>query len=604
MKEFIRKYRLFIVLGVILVLGVFLRSYNFSDWLHFELDQSRDAVVVDLAVEQGVGNLPLLGPKAAGSFLRLGPAFYNFEYLSALIFGKTPEGMAAHNLIFSILALPLFYLFMRRYFNQKISLSLLLLFSSSLFLVLYSRFGWNPNSLPFFILLAFYGLLRSVDHEEKNKGWWLILSAFSLAILTQLHFVAFLGIPTIVFLFLVIKRPRIKWAYWLGAFLIIITLYLPLIINDFKTGGDNIKEFSKVFAKKSSSGENTLLEKGFRNYNENALGYLLMTTSYQKAELPKLKQTGAKFNAVCDGGCRDGLLFGGIALLGFSLGILLLLLRLKKALSPLQSLLKKEKSSPANDFIILSSLWFGVSFLLFIPIAYDFAPRFFLIVFALPFVFLGLTLQFLEEKIKHRNLFLIVFATIIILLFCANLLAVKNRFSELARTSKENFEIKPDRILKEKYRVTLGQQRLVVNYIENIHNQNGFPVYLNSEAFYRRSLLYLLGEKGIPHDDFRNSQLSDLIFRQGNYFLVYPLNVNLKNRTKKYLTNYEIISQKNFGTLTVIQLEPKKESVNAEKQIFAPEKKPRSSSGVPVRCRWNEILGECNPDELEDGEVE
>lgn len=601
MKEFIKKHRILIILGVIFALGIFLRSYNFSDWLHFELDQSRDAVVVDLAVEHGAGNLPLLGPKAAGSFLRLGPVFYNFEYLSALVFGKTPAGMAAHNLILSILALPLFYLFVRRYFNQKISLSLLLFFSSSLFLVLYSRFAWNPNSLPFFILLAFYSLLRSVDKNEKNKGWWLILSALALAILTQLHFVAFLGIPTIVFLFLVIKRPKIKWTYWLGAFLVILCLYLPPIINDFKTGGDNIQEFQKAFAKKSSASENSLLEKGVRNYSENAVGYLLMTTSYQEAELPKLRQAGARFDVVCDGGCRDGLPLGGIALLGFSVGILLLLLRLKKALP---SLLEKEKASPASDFVILSALWFGVSFLLFLPIAYDFAPRFFLIIFGLPFVFLGLMLQFLEEKIKNKNLFLVVFAVIVIFLFSANLVAVKNRFSELARAPKENFEIKPDRILKERYRVTLEQQKEVVDYLASFHKQNDFPVYLNSEAFYRRSLLYLLGEKDVPHDDFRNSQLSDLVFRQGNYFLVYPLNVNLKSRTEKYLVNYDIVSKKNFGTLTAIQLQPKEESINAEKQVFAPEKKPRSSSGVPVRCRWNEILKECNPDELENGEEE
>ena len=129
------------MLGIIILAGVFLRSYNFSDWLHFELDQSRDAKVIDLAVENGPGDLPLLGPKAAGSFLRLGPIFYYFGYLSAEIFGNTPDGIAVITLIFSCLTLPLFYLFSRRYFSQKISLFLLAIFSSSIFFILISVFA-------------------------------------------------------------------------------------------------------------------------------------------------------------------------------------------------------------------------------------------------------------------------------------------------------------------------------------------------------------------------------------------------------------------------------------------------------------------------------
>ena len=85
-----KKRYFYIAFLAVLFLGAFLRFYHFADWLHFELDQSRDAKVIDLAIKEGPGALPLLGPKAAGSFLRLGPAFYYFKYLSALAFGNTP----------------------------------------------------------------------------------------------------------------------------------------------------------------------------------------------------------------------------------------------------------------------------------------------------------------------------------------------------------------------------------------------------------------------------------------------------------------------------------------------------------------------------------
>ncbi|EKE10993.1 MAG: hypothetical protein ACD_15C00162G0009 [uncultured bacterium] len=589
-----KKHILISIISLIFLAGSFLRVYNFSNWLHFELDQSRDAKVVELAVEQGIGNLPLLGPKAAGSFLRLGPAFYNFEYLSAIVFGNTPSGIAAHNLIFSILAIGLFYVFSRRYFDLRISLLLMALFSSSLFLILYSRFAWNPNSLPFFILLAFYALLRAVDREEKRKGMWLMISALALGILTQLHFVAFLGIPTIVVLFLLIKRPSIRWTYWLAAVSIIFAMYLPTIINDIKTGGDNIKEFSKVFAKKSNAGDNTLIEKGIKNYAENSLGYFLMVSSYEKAELPKFRQEGWKMDVVCDRGCRDNLWLGGAAILFFSLGIATLLRKGKEYWF--------EKSSSQKDFIILLFLWFGVTFVLFTPIAYDFAPRFFLIIAGLPFIFLGLIMEFLQEKISSCKVFLAVFSLLAIFLLAFNWMGVQKRFSELSRAKSEDFEISADRILKEGNRVTLEQQEQITDYMEEKFRENNFPVYVNSEAFYRRSFLYHLEKREIPRDDFRNSQLAKTVYRNGNYFLIHPTSSNLESRTKKYLENYEMVEKRQFGTLIVFQLKPKEEAINAVEQIFGPEKKARSASGVPVRCRWNEIFEKCNPDEPEDAE--
>jgi hypothetical protein len=106
-----------------------------------------------------------------------------------------------------------------------------------------------------------------------------------------------------------------------------------------------------------------------------------MTTSNEKAELPKVKQQGLRMDVVCDRDCRDNLGMGVMAMLFFSVGVILMLWQLKKRYS--------EKPSAQKDFVILMVLWFGITFILFTPIAYDFAPRFFLLIAALPFVFLG-----------------------------------------------------------------------------------------------------------------------------------------------------------------------------------------------------------------------
>jgi len=115
---------------------------------------------------------------------------------------------------------------------------------------MYSRFSWNPNALPLFIIGTFYCFLRAVDREEKRNGLWLMAGSFLLAIATQLHFVAFVVVPAITFIFLVIKRPKIKLKFWIFSFLLIVFVYIPPIINDVMTGGDNIKQFLGVASKK------------------------------------------------------------------------------------------------------------------------------------------------------------------------------------------------------------------------------------------------------------------------------------------------------------------------------------------------------------------
>ncbi|MEK7181743.1 MAG: glycosyltransferase family 39 protein, partial [Patescibacteria group bacterium] len=141
---------------LIVAFGFSLRAYHFSDWLHFELDQARDARVIDAALSGGPGELTLLGPKAGGTFLRLAPGFYYLQYVSGIIFGGTPSGIAMVVLILSVLSIPLFYFLSRRFFSEWISLGLTLLFAASPFMVMYGRFAWNPNLIPFFTLLGFY----------------------------------------------------------------------------------------------------------------------------------------------------------------------------------------------------------------------------------------------------------------------------------------------------------------------------------------------------------------------------------------------------------------------------------------------------------------
>ena len=132
-KKIINKipYSTWILLGIILI-GIFLRTYNFHDWLRFNADQSRDAEVVSNSLE-GKSSLPLLGPKAGGTEFRLGPIFYYFQTASAAFFGNQPDKMAYPDLFFSILSIPLLFLFLRKLFSERIALSSTAIYSLSFF---------------------------------------------------------------------------------------------------------------------------------------------------------------------------------------------------------------------------------------------------------------------------------------------------------------------------------------------------------------------------------------------------------------------------------------------------------------------------------------
>ena len=187
-----KKYVFAAALALVFVVGIFLRTYNLEDWLFFQGDQARDAFLVSKAVENGPGYLPLLGPKAGGTFLRLGPIFYYFEYLSASIFGtSTPAVFAYPDLFFSILTLGLMYLFLKELFSKNWALALTLGYSVCYFAIQYSRFAWNPNSLPFFNLLFFYALFKFFNAEQRKwKIVWSVAIGIAYSVASQLHYVS------------------------------------------------------------------------------------------------------------------------------------------------------------------------------------------------------------------------------------------------------------------------------------------------------------------------------------------------------------------------------------------------------------------------------
>jgi hypothetical protein len=417
----------------------------------------------------------------------------------------------------------------------------------------------------------------------------LVIFFVSLAIATQLHFLALIVLPMIAFFFFLVRIPKVKGYLWIAGIFFALLFYLPPIINDIKTGGDNFGQFLKVAEGRSTKDEHSISEKLIRNYSEQALGFWLILSGEEKAELPKITLAGWHPIAVCDQNCSDRLALGKIAWVFFTLGGALMLMKFFQ--------LRKE-TGKKKDFLTLSIFWIISVFFFYTPIAYDLSPRFFLLIAPLPFIFLGFFIEWGERYLsgKWKYLALILVAVPVFM----NLQMTRERFWELAQAPIKASEVDTDKILKEKMRVTLEQQYLITDYMEKVYKKNQFPVYLNSDPQYRRSFLYHLDRRHIPRNDLRDVTGSHKTYQNGNYFLIYSTLSNLEKKVKKYLTDYTIVEEKEFGTLKVFQLMPKPEMVTDIQQIFAPKGKPQSAPGVPVRCRWNEIFGQCNSDGLEE----
>lgn len=558
---------------LIVGLGFFLRTYELHSWLHFELDQARDVRVIDWALQGGAMDLPLLGPRAGGTFLRLAPGFYWLEYVGAVIIGQAVIGSAAMVALFSTLTIPIFFYFIRRYFALPVAWGLSLLMAAAPFFVLYGRFAWNPNLVPFFSLLGFYALLRAVDDTEPRMGRWLLLAAFALGLGTHMHFLAFLALPTIAVLFLLIKRPRIALRFWVGAVGIVVLLYVPLILNEIATGGANAKEFVAALSEKSAKENHPLIEKAVRNVSEFSLHSVVISSGFEGASFPAIILSKGVIGSVCDARCDQGKWYGIVAIFLLGCASLMLIWRWHQ-----------ESLASKKDFLLLICLWFGVTFLLFLPLSYGIAPRFFLINAPVFLVLFGLLLTFFEPWLSGRWKHIVIGGGLALLVFC-NGYFLWHRFGELAHAGTYPVESAPDRILKEPLRVTLSQQEAIVDWMVERSQLKYFPVYLESESRYERSLRYLMEQRGLRGEGISISS----VYREGVYVVVIRTQSNHDDTLRKYLPFYTVKNKTVFGTLTAIELEPKESALTAERQDFSqPEKAARSQ--VAPRYTLREFL--------------
>ena len=598
-----RKYT-FSFLFIILLLGFALRFYNHHQWLFFKWDQGRDAILLAPAVKYGPEHLPLLGPRATkieGDYLRLGPAYYYVQYLTAKIFRSVqPPVFAYSDLFFGVLTIWLLYLFLHLYFSRSISLLGALFYSLSFLAVQYSRFSWNPNSVPFFTLLTFYSLLRFAGAKTfKSRLGWLSLWALAFAVASQYHFFAFFVLTFVSASFFVfyfwreittfskkkdffstlkfilsqrglryLLRKIFSRAFIFSGVIILLIfafVYSPVIISDYKTGASNTKLFFKMFSE-SGRADKTFTQKLLRNFRQQGDNFCLLTTGFKH-------RAGHK---------NDPLTVGfGLALL-FSFWLIL-----KKEWELKRNYPEKFKFY----FPVLLFIWSAGFFLITIPASYQLRPRYFVPVFTLPAIILTFWLSLLDRKLVKHNFIILLILTL--LASFPNIYNLGRWFKEQKLSQEHSFKTYHTLILKHRDGVTLGQLERARDYL--IEEQNNSPsekLYYNTPTEYYLPFIYLLAIKNKNEKILPVRDLSELAGKR----IIYVINTGADKSAGKQLRPFlRRISYRQFGQLFVHKMTVvKKEELQkrlAERNRNLATKGDLATEKKTKRLFWRDIFG-------------
>jgi hypothetical protein len=527
-KKILKKIPGYVAVLVLIVLGgIFLRAYHFHDFLRFNADQSRDAGIISAAISEKTA-LPLLGPKAGGTDFRLGPIFYEFQYLSAKMFGAEPDKMAYPDLFFACLSILLLFFFLRKLFAQKIALGLTALFAVSFFAVKYSHFAWNPNSMPFWTMLFLFSLDELLREKNHGRWGWPIVAGIALGVSVQLHTFLLISFP-LIFLAAISyfswkqKRPKL----WKSAAMVCALALLfntAQLVSEFKTKGENTGAFFQAIVSKDkkNNAEKNLWENIQKDGVCFAGGSAYILSSLGSADECQLYDA------------KKPIIFNialGVFAISISLGGLILAFYF----------LRKKEDTADKQFLQIILAYMVFSFLLFLPLIQEISLRYFLGLIFMPFVFLGFGYKFLLEKIKGKSGKLIFWGSLLLLLGL-NVFTAQKTFTLWSaftlKAENQNFE-----------NTTLKEVEMLAEFMAA--NANGEKeIFLDGNKTYlfkfEKSLGYFLKKEGIKLSPAKKAQRGDIIFQ-------------LVSSTKKEKTPSDergekvLVAEKFFGRFSLLK---------------------------------------------------
>jgi hypothetical protein len=536
-NDIIRKYMTRIPLTVwfmiaIVAAGAFLRMYQFHDWLHFGSDQSRDAAVIEL-VALGKAGWPAFGAEASSTHFYLGPIHYYFQILSVKWFGVSPEAMVYPDVFFSILAIPLLFVLLRRLFSVRLSLSLTALYAVSYYAVEYSRFAWNCNAIPFFAVLFLLALHEFAFLKEKTGWIWVGVLGAAFGVGVQLHVLLLLIWPVmlmIVFTMSVMAR-RIAWTRWAAIIAIAILCNAGQLISEWQTNGANTKLFFSAFDDRSSSsvrqtGENALFDvlchgQAYWHIVSSSGNDSQCDIPSKVSDLKKVRHIERHLGAIAS----------LVAIFAISVAAYIFLMRR----------IFLEHDPKRRMLLTLIAAYMLLAFIAVFPTVRDMPLRYFLPEAIFPFILFGLFYQTFCERYRKYGLFVMI--AIVISLAGMNIRALLTEASDLSAGTRGDSGY-----------AVLGETERMVEYMVAYANGQQ-EAYLSGSTWYLltyyKTLTYLAEKKGLELSKIETKHLAP---RDGKiiFFIGEALSPKDRFERKEYLLK----EYKNFGNIGIFVVIP------------------------------------------------
>jgi hypothetical protein len=243
-KEILGHKIIYLLLGVTLGFGLFLRVYNLNNILGFYYDQGRDALSIWNLWH--LGHIPFIGPTTGIAGIFRGPFYYYLIAPFYLIGRGNPVYPSVFLSVTTVIASGLMYYLGFKIQDRVTGLIAAILSSFSLNIVLASR--WLSNPTPMLLLSMIFTWMLILITEGKRWAW---APAVFVATVSLFHFGSagelFYFVPLLVIFIRELKLKRLpgkKIVIW-SVILVFISI-LPLVAFDIKNHGlivGNIKKF-------------------------------------------------------------------------------------------------------------------------------------------------------------------------------------------------------------------------------------------------------------------------------------------------------------------------------------------------------------------------
>lgn len=231
-----------LLLGIILLVGAYVRIYKISDYLTFLGDEGRDVLIVKRIIVDH--ELTFLGPTASVGGFFLGPMYYYFMAPFLWLWRLDPTGPAVMVALFGVATIALLYKVGSDWFDEKTGLIASALYALSPVVIAYSRSSWNPNLVPFFALLFVYLLWRITIYKRQRDYFFLgLVAGFGI----QFHYL-FLFLFVLAALWLLLfERKKSTIGGIVRAASGFILIFSPLILFELRHSFPNVRAIINFF---------------------------------------------------------------------------------------------------------------------------------------------------------------------------------------------------------------------------------------------------------------------------------------------------------------------------------------------------------------------